>query len=81
MTPDATRHNPDPAYLRGLLTRAGLSQNAAARRIGISTRMMRYYLATGETGRTAPYLMQFALEALARVRSSERNVQYCATRE
>ena len=65
MKPDATRHNPDPAYLRGLITRSGLSQGEAARRIGISPRMMRYYLATGEAGRPAPYLVQFALEALA----------------
>ena len=68
MTPDATRHNPDPAYLRGLLTCAGVSQNEAARRIGISPRMMRYYLATGAAGRPAPYLVQFALESLARQR-------------
>ena len=68
MTPNATRHNPDPDYLRGLLTRAGLSQRQAARRIGISARVMRYYIATGDAGRPAPYLVQFALEVLARQR-------------
>lgn len=66
MKPDASNHNPDPAYLRGLLARAGLSQRAAARRIGISDRVMRYYLTDESAGyRPAPYPVQFALEALA----------------
>ena len=65
MIPDATRHNPDPAYLRGLVERAGLSQRQAAREIGISDRMMRYYLDSGATGRPAPYPVQYALESLA----------------
>lgn len=34
MKPDATRHNPDPAYLRGLLLAAGVSQREAAPRTG-----------------------------------------------
>lgn len=62
MQPNAETHNPDPAYLRSLLERAGLSQREAARRIGISERVMRYYLA-GD--REAPYPTQFALERLA----------------
>lgn len=66
MKPDASLHNPDPAYLRGLLDQAGLSQRAAAERIGISERMMRYYLApAGADHRPAPYTVQFALESLA----------------
>ena len=66
MTPDASKHNPRPEYLRALLQQAGLSQRAAARRIGISDRVMRYYLADESAGyRTAPYPVQFALEALA----------------
>lgn len=60
--PDAALHNPDPDYLRSLLQRAEVSQRAAARKIGISERVMRYYLA-GE--REAPYPVQFALECLA----------------
>lgn len=50
---------------------AGISQREAARRIGISERVMRYYLAN-EAGdyRPAPYPVQFALEALARLRRS-----------
>ena len=66
MTPDATKHNPSPDYLRALLDRAGVSQREAARRIGISERMMRYYLAPESADhRPAPYPVQFALEALA----------------
>ncbi|HEX7383350.1 MAG TPA: helix-turn-helix transcriptional regulator [Burkholderiaceae bacterium] len=66
MKPDATLHNPDPAYLRDLLLRAGLTQREAARRIGVSERMMRYYLAPeGADHRDAPYAVQYALEALA----------------
>ena len=69
MTPDATKHNPSPDYLRALLDRAGVSQREAARRIGISERMMRYYLAPESADhRPAPYLVQFALEALSRQR-------------
>jgi transcriptional regulator with XRE-family HTH domain len=65
--PDAAKHNPDPLYLRELLAQAGLSQQAAARAIGVSARVMRYYLAD-QVGdyREAPYAVQFALEALAR---------------
>jgi hypothetical protein len=67
MTPDATQHNPAPAYLRGLLASAGLSQREAARQIGVSERVMRYYLAAewSEGYRPAPYPVQYALEALA----------------
>lgn len=67
MRPDATRYNPSPAYLRGLLERAAVSQQAAARAIGISPRTMRYYLcATDSPGyRPAPYPVQYALECLA----------------
>lgn len=63
MKPDATKHNPDPAYLRELLARAGLSQRAAARVIGIPERTMRYYLASDD--RECPYPVQFCLESLA----------------
>lgn len=61
MIPNASLHNPAPDYLRGLLLRAKLSQRAAARRIGVSERVLRYYLA-GE--RQAPYPVQYALESL-----------------
>ena len=66
-TPDASTHDPDPDYLRGLIKRAGMSASAAARRIGVSLRSMRYYLAPCDADhRAAPYHVQFALEALAR---------------
>jgi hypothetical protein len=66
MTPDAARHDPRPDYLRALLQQAGVSQRAAARRIGISERVMRYYLADESADyRPAPYPVQFAIEALA----------------
>lgn len=66
--PDACHHNPDPTYIRRLLDDAGISQRQAAKRIGISERMMRYYVADPASGdhRPAPYLVQYALEQLAR---------------
>lgn len=71
MTPDATKHNPSPEYLRALLDRAGLSQREAARRIGVSERMMRYYLAPDSADyRPAPYVVQFALESFPRSRKA-----------
>lgn len=63
MTPDASRHDPRPDYLRALVAASGLSQRAAAQRIGISERVMRYYLA-GD--RPAPYPVQYAMESLGR---------------
>lgn len=65
MIPDATQYNPDPAYLRELIARSGLSQRQAAFRIGIGERSMRQYLATSGRQDAAPYCVQFALEALA----------------
>jgi len=66
--PDAAKHyNGSPEYLRGLIEAAGVGQNTAADLVGISPRMMRYYV--GEEGteqhRPAPYAVQFALECLA----------------
>ena len=73
MKPDANLHNPDPTYLRGLISRAGISQQEAARRIGISPRLLRMYLAdrSASTAQEAPYPIQFALEALAGVVTGE----------
>ncbi|WP_244505930.1 hypothetical protein [Pseudomonas indica] len=64
---DASRHNPDPRYLRGLLDAAGVTQRQAAQMLGIGERVMRYYLAdeSSEGYRAAPYPVQFALECLA----------------
>lgn len=67
MKPNAAKHNPDPAYLRELIERAGLSQREAAARVGVTDRTMRYYLSTEpESWKPAPYAVQFALEQLAR---------------
>lgn len=67
MKPDASSHSPDPRYLRGLLEKAGVSQRRAAQLIGISDRMMRYYLSdeSAPTYSAAPYAVQFAIECLA----------------
>lgn len=64
--PDAKQHNPAPTYLRSLVERSGLSQRKAAECIGITDRVMRYYLSdeSSETFRPAPYTVQFALECL-----------------
>ena len=65
MNPDSSKHDPRPEYLRALLDRAGLSQREAARRISVSERVMRYYLAPDAADyRPAPYVVQFALESL-----------------
>jgi hypothetical protein len=64
LTPDAQQWNSDPRYLRHLIDRAGLAQEEAAQKIGISVRAMRYYL-NPAAGRPAPYPVQFALECLA----------------
>jgi len=65
--PDAEKHNPDPQYLRQLIERSGLSQRGAAHAIGVPERMMRYHCQPVDhpTYREAPYVVQFALEALA----------------
>ena len=62
--PDIRLHDERPAYIRSLLERAGLSQQEAAARLGITGRTMRNYVSYGPE-RGAPYVVQFALEALA----------------
>ena len=68
MRPEASLRNPSPRYLRGLIEAAGLTQREAARRVGVSERMMRYYLSdlsAAEAHRQAPYPVQYALEQLS----------------
>lgn len=67
MTPNAETHNPDPAYLRELIKKAGITQLEAAKLIGISDRMLRKHLAKRESvsALDAPYSVQFCLECLA----------------
>ena len=62
--PNAEQHQPTARYLRELIERSGLSQVEAAHRLGINPRTMRRYLDPG-AGRPAPYVVQYALEALA----------------
>ena len=66
MRPDATKHNPDPAYLRQLLRRSGLSQREAAEMIGLPLRTLENFLSARGKAR-ADYRTQFALEVLADV--------------
>jgi transcriptional regulator with XRE-family HTH domain len=65
--PDASNHNPDPRYLRGLREKTGLTQRQLADLFGMGRRMIQYYEADeGEPShRPATYLYQYALEQLA----------------
>lgn len=67
MKPDISKYNPDPTYIRALLEKAGLSQRKTAHILGISERMMRYYLVRTDNPnyRPMPYTVQFAIECLA----------------
>lgn len=73
MKPDASLHNPTPVYLRDLLDQADVSQRQAAHLLGVSDRMMRYYLADEGSAqhRKAPYVVQFAIECLAKENNDE----------
>ena len=68
MKPDIKSHNPNPTYIRTLLKKAGLSQRKAAHMLGVSERMMRYYLVHTDdaNNRPMPYAVQFCLECLAK---------------
>jgi len=59
--PDANRYDPSPTHVRGLVDASGLSQRECARRIGVSERIMRYWI-SGES--EIPYAAQYCLEAL-----------------
>lgn len=61
--PDASQHNPDPAYLRQLL--GDRNPKATAAQLGLSVRTFRYYLSTDPAAPRAPYCVQYALEQLA----------------
>lgn len=67
MKPNIDQHNPDPNYIRALLDKAGLSQRKTAHMLGVSERMMRYYLVSTDDPnyRPMPYAVQFAIECLA----------------
>jgi transcriptional regulator with XRE-family HTH domain len=63
-----TLHRPDPAYLRGLIARSGLTQREVARRLGVEPRTVRRWL-TDPPQVQCPYSAQVALEMLADVNS------------
>lgn len=67
MKPDSKKHNPDPAYLRGLLKSTGMSTVEVAATLEVSSRAIRAYLSSEDSAsyRVAPYLFQYALEQLA----------------
>ncbi|MCW7552154.1 hypothetical protein NX722_05735 [Endozoicomonas gorgoniicola] len=66
MKPDCSLYNPDAMYLRDIIEKAGFSQRGAAKQIGIPERTMRDYLNPAKENSKAPYVVQFALECLAR---------------
>ena len=68
--PNAFRAKGEPAYLRGLLDRSGLSQAEVARALGIDARTFRRYL-LGEV--RIPYLVEFAVECACRAEQLTRN--------
>lgn len=64
--PDVSLHNPDAVYMRSLVAACGMTQAEAAKALGLSERVMRYYLSQNtDTFRPAPYTVQYALEQLA----------------
>ena len=69
MTPDASKHNPDPKYLRELIEKAMVAQSEAAVLIGINERSMRRYL---DGTYEIPYVVQFCMECLAADAQSRR---------
>jgi len=64
--PDVTDAETRPEWLRMCIAASGMSQRAAAKRIGVSERIMRQYLADryAKTAQNAPYPVQYALECL-----------------
>lgn len=67
MRPDAKYYNPDPEYLKNLMSIAGLGLSDTARLIGMSSNGLRNYLRakSDPLARNADYRVQFALECLA----------------
>lgn len=72
MSPDASKYNPSPEYLRELIAQTGMTQSDVARCIGIGGRSIRRHLAdvNAATYSPAPYVVQFAIESLAAAKIS-----------
>ena len=66
MNPDVKRHNPDHRYIRELVVATGLKQPELAKKLGISPRAIRMYIASPDvaTSKEIPYALQYALEML-----------------
>ncbi len=64
---DPKNHNPDPAYLRGLIEKIGLSQHKIAVLLDIEPRTLRKYIANRAANNVldCPYTVQFCLQWLA----------------
>lgn len=69
MTPDSSKYNPDPAYLKSLIAKAGISQREAARRLGVNERLFRMYIAdrSSKSAQNCTYAVQFCLEVMAKI--------------
>ena len=65
MIPDCKYHNPDPDYIRRLIRDAGMTQNKACAKIGISLRSLHDYINPKHPSKI-PYSVQFCLEELGR---------------
>ena len=66
--PNKSFYNPDPDYIRALIEATGLSQRAVAEQIGVSERMIRYYVTRHRDdtkGQKVTYVAQYAIERLA----------------
>ena len=64
MKPHAQKYyNDDPQYIRSLIEQSGFTQREVARRIGISERTLRKYLAQEYRH---PYSIQYAIEQLTK---------------
>ena len=64
--PDATRFNPDPAYIRALINKTGLTLSGCAHTIGVPAATLEEYTKRSSRNKYK-YPVQFALECIIRV--------------
>ena len=58
LRPDASTHNHDPDFIRGLISDTGMTQSAIANACGISLRSLQDYLSKSHPS-LMPYSVQF----------------------
>jgi len=63
MRPDPNKYNPDPAYLRKIIKRTGMTQTEIANNCMFSYRSLLDYLNDNHPSKV-PYSVQFCIEAL-----------------